>query len=324
MDSVLDPVVLQEQSGSGVVAGRLLFLLEGQLHQAQILAGLNQNQWAFIQHHGWWTLARNVHGLGLGCNRGLHDGNLVCIGIDPLQTRSGSQFVQLLQRQLIGLGLDGDCRRSLCWCSNNRLRLNHGRRSNGSRCRCGGFNRRWCDHSHCFCYHGSCLHFCSNRRLLCLRCDSIKVAAACRLIVSFCHSRRLHQRFCRQLNFQRLISKLCIDGLLIGSLCITGRTVAAIAAIAVTRAALTWLACLFALCVQTLSLIAFQLSHGLSRFISNGLLHHGLCVGIARLTFTAAAFSAITTTITALRMRRIRMVCVRMRRSRRCSTPVSW
>ena len=143
----------------GVIACSLLFLLEWQLHQAQILAGLDQNQRAFIQHDRRGALAGDVHRLGLGSNRCLHSGNLVCVGVDPLQTRGSSQLMQLRQRQLIGLGLDWGCRRSFYRCCNRLLWLSHGGCCNGRR----GFHRCACSHGHGFCNHRCCLHFCSSR-----------------------------------------------------------------------------------------------------------------------------------------------------------------
>ena len=52
----------------------------------EILAGLDQDQWAFIQHDHGWALAWDVHGLGFGSDGRLHGCDAFGVGIDPLQT----------------------------------------------------------------------------------------------------------------------------------------------------------------------------------------------------------------------------------------------
>lgn len=107
--------------GPRITLGRLKERVSGlvfkwQLDLAEVLAGFNQNQWAFVQHNWRFALTRHVHRLGL-CRDGLlNSADLLGIRVHPLQTDLLGQSVQLGHRQLKGLhhsrhGLGGCCRR---------------------------------------------------------------------------------------------------------------------------------------------------------------------------------------------------------------------
>ena len=88
-------------------------LLERQLDLVQILAGLNQHQWAFVNDLNRLALTWHVNRLGFIGDDFLNHADLFSIRVDPFQTSGLSDAVQILQGQ--HERLDRLCNRCGSW-----------------------------------------------------------------------------------------------------------------------------------------------------------------------------------------------------------------
>ena len=304
-----------------VLVGRSAFLLEWQRHQAQVLAGLDQHQRAFVQHDHGRTLAWDVHRLGLGCNGRLHGGDLGGVGVHPLQTAGGCQGLKFGHGQLVGLQLGHAGSRCFNHCLGSRL--NDGLRNRLSDglcsrlcchgCDLGHFGCRRADrcchwsrsflghgrHCHRCCCDRCCRHRCYGFRSFLRSCingwsrNCIKVAAARALLLhrGFSHAVRCG------LSWRILVllgSKTQGLGVLAFTRCALA-TFAAVAAVAVAGAALAWFAGLFALGLAVLCLLVACVAY--LAFAHHGLGQRlGFCIaGLAFATAFAAALGTFTT-----------------------------
>ena len=81
----------------------------------EILAGLYQDEWAFIQHDCRWAFAWNVHRLGFGSDGRLYGCDAFWVRVDPFQTAVLRHGLHIGHRQAVGLNArhTGTCGGSL-------------------------------------------------------------------------------------------------------------------------------------------------------------------------------------------------------------------